>query len=273
MNRVEYINSPLSIKKELSIFFDVADRLVIFDIGACEGEDSVRYKLLFKNAVVYAFEPLPRNIELMKKTFAQFGLDGQIRFYQLALSDENGETNFFVSSGTPPNRKESDDWEYGNKSSSLYPPSELMSDKASWLKFNEVIPVKTLRLDNFLANERLDRVDFLHIDVQGAEMLVLSGAGSGLKKAKAVWLEVENVELYKGQALKKDIEQFMKEHGFIKLMDTVGEVDGDQFYLNVSNPNFALIVKLTRYYINKLIFASFSLIQRVFAFIARKVRL
>jgi FkbM family methyltransferase len=273
MNRSDYINSPLPIKNELSIFFDPTESLVIFDIGACEGEDSVRYKLLFKNAVVYAFEPLPRNIELMKQTFARFGLDGQIRFYQLALSDKNGETNFFVSSGTPPNRKKSDDWEYGNKSSSLYPPSELMSDKASWLKFNEVIPIETIRLDDFLANERLNRIDFLHIDVQGAEMLVLKGAGSGLKKAKAVWLEVENVELYKGQALKKDIEQFMKEHGFIKLVDTVGEVDGDQFYLNVSNLNFAIIVKLTRYYVNKLVFAGFSFVQRVFAFIARKMRL
>jgi hypothetical protein len=40
------------------------------------------------------------------------------------------------------------------------------------------------------------------------------------------------VTLYADQPLKADIEQFMQVHGFRKVLDTVEDVAGDQFYIN-----------------------------------------
>ena len=46
-----------------------------------------------------------------------------------------------------------------------------------------------------------------------------------------IWLEVEAIELYKGQPLKKDIEHFLTGNGFIKIEDTVYSESGDQFWV------------------------------------------
>src|SRR5689334_7374021 len=100
MNITEYIESPLPIQRELDFFFNKQDALIIFDIGACEGEDSVRYKKLFKNAHVYSFEPLPKNQIKIRETLAYHGLQNAIEVFSIALSDTNGTAIFHVSSGT-----------------------------------------------------------------------------------------------------------------------------------------------------------------------------
>jgi hypothetical protein len=53
-----------------------------------------------------------------------------------------------------------------------------------------------------------------------------------MKNIKAVWMEVEVVELYKGQPLKNDIEQFMNKNDFVCIKSDIDHVSGDQLYLN-----------------------------------------
>jgi hypothetical protein len=60
--------------------------------------------------------------------------------------------------------------------------------------------------------------------------MVLNGAGDSFFQIKNIWLEVEAVPLYQGQPVKKDIEKYFKSRGYIKLIDTVNNVDGDQFW-------------------------------------------
>ena len=45
-------------------------------------------------------------------------------------------------------------------------------------------------------------------------------------------MEVEAKPLYKDQPLKKDVERYMKGHGFEIRLDQVGKVSGDQLYVN-----------------------------------------
>jgi len=71
--------------------------------------------------------------------------------------------------------------------------------------------VQTKRLDDI---PETAGVDFLKLDVQGAELLVLSGAQSRLKDVLVVHTEVEFVPLYKGQPLFADIDAFLRAHGF-----------------------------------------------------------
>ncbi len=77
----------------------------------------------------------------------------------------------------------------------------------------------------------INNIDLAFIDVQGAELMVLKGAGDFIKNIEAIWMEVESIELYANQPLKNDVESFMKSHGFIKIIDTVDEVAGDQLYV------------------------------------------
>lgn len=202
------------------------ENLIIFDIGACEGESSIFYSEHFPNAKLYTFEPVPSNFELIKKNTATYP---SINAFQLALSNENGTATFHVSSGTPDNVDKEDTSDYGNKSSSLLAP-ELHTDTHKWLKFENKIEVKTQVLADFCEEKQIPKIDFIHIDVQGAELMVFEGAKEFIKNIDCIWMEVEEVELYKGQPLKPDVEKFMYQRGFFKVLDTTNGQAGDQFY-------------------------------------------
>lgn len=232
VNLLSYISDASPIDLELRTFFKKSNRLVILDIGACEGEDSIRYKRMFPKATVYSFEPLPSNLSKLKANFLHFGVDDSIEVIPFALSDTEGVATFYVSSGAPPKKTNDENWNYGNKSSSLLEPAAGLKENYAWLDFQEKIEVKTKRLDTFCREKNLRQIDLIHLDVQGAELKVLKGANTSLDLVKAIWTEVENVELYKSQPLKRDVENFMHLHGFIKMTDTVSTVSGDQFYVN-----------------------------------------
>ena len=228
-DRSDYINQPVAIEQELKLLFNQKKPLVIFEIGACEGEDSIKYSRLFPNSTIYAFEPLPDNIKLIHKNFLQYGIKNA-RYYNKALSSENGIAEFYVSSGQPDNAKESD-WDYGNKSSSLLPPEKHLK-MLSFIQFNKKIEVETITLDSFCKANELSVIDFIHMDVQGAELMVLKGAGDYLKSIKVIWLEVSKVDIYKNQPLVKDVKKFMKENNFVLIKDALNGQQGDQLYIS-----------------------------------------
>lgn len=227
--RDKFINSPkLEIQEKLlTSIIAKNEKVIFFDIGACEGESSIRYSKLFPNATIYTFEPLPSNFELVKNNIANYKKE-KIHPIQLCLSDTIGETTFHVSSGNPDNADESN-WNYGNKSSSMLAPAKT-KEVHSWLKFENEIKVNTTTLKQFCTENKITSIDFIHMDVQGAELMVLQGAQDFIQHINMIWLEVEAVELYKNQPLKNDIENFMISNGFIKLEDTVYTTAGDQFW-------------------------------------------
>lgn len=229
LTRDAYIRSPLPIAAELHALFDTNDELVIFDIGSCEGEDSIRYAREFPKSRIYAFEPLPANMAILQRQVKAYGAT-QVEAFAIALSDEAGRAAFYVSSGSPAHLPSTEDWEYGNKASSLLPP-EGTREHYPWLKFDHSIEVPTETLAAFCAARGINRIDFIHMDVQGAELKVLRGAGDMLPRIRAIWLEVERVALYGGQPLAEEVEAFMEENGFVKRLDTLGQVTGDQLYI------------------------------------------
>jgi FkbM family methyltransferase len=215
--------------------------LTIFEIGVCEGEDTIRFRRRFPRSTIYAFEPLPKNIKRITKNLKSYDAD-RISLHQIALSNENGHSDFFVSSGHPDSQPKTG-WDFGNKSSSLLKPKEHLKTH-KWMKFKDKISVKTRRLDSFCTDHAINKIDFIYMDVQGAELMVLEGAGNLIRKTGAIWLEVEAVELYAKQPLKDDVEAFMQKHGFKCIKDTVGEVAGDRMYVRKhSGPYYRLFCR------------------------------
>lgn len=229
-----YLSTPSEAEQELRRLFRAGEELVILDIGACEGEDSVRYARHFPHSRVFAFEPLPANQELVRANFATYGVRNA-ELVPLALSDRAGTAAFHVSSGRPKEEFSGQDWNYGNKSSSLLAPAQ-QDPMYGWVEFKESITVRTATLDQFCRDRGLHRIDFIHMDVQGAEHLVLQGARGILPQVAAIWLEVSDQELYSGQKLRGEIEQFMHSQGFRLGFELRREIEGDQFYVNPRFP-------------------------------------
>lgn len=247
-NRDNYILADSPLKKDLLKLFSKNDKLTILDIGGCEGEESIRYSRIFPFSSIYTFEPLPKNQKLIAKNITKYKVEN-IELIPLAVTDEDGNTDFYVSSGHPdPNAQF--DWDFGNKSSSLLIPQE--NNNPAWLQFNEKIEVQTISLVSFFKKNKINEVDFVHMDVQGAELRVLKGAKEFVKSIKAIWLEVADIEIYKGQPLRTDVEVFMKANGFYLIQSKMQGVSGDQFYLNERYfKTFSILNKRIKFQIKK----------------------
>lgn len=228
-----FIKLPLPNRRVLRKLFKKYDLLTIFDIGSCEAEDSIRYAKFFPNCTVHSFEPVENNYKIGLTNIKRHRLQNRIILNKTALSNSNGTATIHISSGRPENVNPTGDWDYGNKSSSLLKPNEALQ-VTPWLKFSSKTKVKTQKLASYCDKANIKKIDLIHMDVQGAEKMVLEGAGKMLRSTSAIWLEVESIELYKNQVLKPEIEKFMHKNDFIKVADTVDSISGDQLYIKRS---------------------------------------
>jgi FkbM family methyltransferase len=225
------LERPTEPELELQKLFRGKQDLTIFDIGACEGEDTIRYCRLFPQSQVYTFEPLPENQFLILENFKRYRISNA-RLIPRALSNKAGTVRFHVSSGTPPGQFLREKWNYGNKSSSLLPPIDK-NPMFGWIEFKKTIDIQCETLEQVCRQYGITHIDFIHMDVQGAESLVLQGAAQMLHRITAIWLEVSERQLYSGQMLRPEIEKVMTNAGFVLVFQKLREVEGDQFYVNV----------------------------------------
>jgi len=174
-------------------------RLKIVDIGAMliGGEEEPYSKLL--KAVpcdVIGFEPVTAEYDKLNQKRHEGRRD-------LPYFIGDGATHTFHECNFP-------------MTSSLFEPNTPLLAKFQNLEnLHRVVktyPVETRRLDDIAETAG---VDFLKIDVQGAELMVLRGAAERLKSALVVHTEVEFVPLYKDQPLFADIDAHLRSQGFL----------------------------------------------------------
>lgn len=130
-----------------NIFFDVGANAGIFTIIAA--------KKVGLNGHVYAFEPGKRELELLKHNIAINNLTN-VTVIETAITNKKGVTNFAISRDGAMNSLAQTD----------HPKQQI----ESW----QTIEITTL--DNVLEELNISQVDFLKIDVEGAEGLVIEGA-------------------------------------------------------------------------------------------------
>jgi hypothetical protein len=101
-----------------------------------------------------------------------------------------------------------------------------------WIEFKKTIDTQCETLDQVCREFGINHIDFIHMDVQGAESLVLQGASQMLHCITALWMEVSERQLYNGQMLRPEMEKVMTNAGFVLAFQNLREVEGDQFYVN-----------------------------------------
>ena len=160
----------------------------ILEIGCNDGTDTLAFLRLMPQAKIYCFEPDPRAIERFKKRLG-LHLD-KVRLFEIAVSDRSGQTDFYASSGG--------DFPGGwDMSGSIRRPKNHLIE-VPWITFQKTI-VRTYRLDDWAAENGVKQVDFIWMDVQGAEGDVVAGAPKILEETRFLYTEYSNNETYEGQ--------------------------------------------------------------------------
>jgi len=127
----------------------------VFDIGAYVGDTALWFsKAVGPQGKVYAFEPEPSNFEKLKANIERSKVTNVIPL-QLALSENEGEMQ--IASG--------------GRSSAI---RETAGDTS----------VKVTTVGKFVEANKLPRVDFIKMDVEGHELKVLAGAKETIKTFK-----------------------------------------------------------------------------------------
>ena len=127
-----------------------------------------------------------------------------ITYYPVALG-EREETRTFYETNHP-------------ACSSLYKPNEYLTRNYNNLEVasqKSEVPIKTVSLDSFVSSNLEGDIDFIKIDIQGAELDVFKGGINTLRDVVAIVSEAEFIELYLGQPLFGDVCSFLSAQHFM----------------------------------------------------------
>jgi 2-O-methyltransferase len=169
----------------------------ILEIGCNDGNDTLAFLHVMPQAKIYCFEPDPRAIARFKNNLGPH-LD-KIKLFEIAISDRTGQIGFHASSGGDSDFP--DGWDF---SGSIRRPKNHLIEHPS-VKFEKTIIVNTCRLDDWCTANDVKQVDFIWMDVQGAEGDVIAGATKILQKTRFLYTEYSNNELYEGQLSLKSL--------------------------------------------------------------------
>lgn len=146
-------------KKTKLIYKFIKPGMVILDIGVNKGYYTLLFsKLVSNKGTVFSFEPDPENFMWAKKSIAK-NKRNNIRLLQTAISKKDGKLYLYKG-------------DTSGSSSLIY--NQGLGE----------IKVKSRKLDTIVRDNNISNIDVIKIDVEGAELDVLTGAVKTLKKYK-----------------------------------------------------------------------------------------
>jgi FkbM family methyltransferase len=173
----------------------------VLHIGAHFGEERFKYSQL-KLSVLW-IEAVPDFFNILQRNIEDFENQQAI---QLLLSDHEREMEFKLANNE-------------GASSSIYDLSQKSGFEDSGLAMIGTISLQSSRLDQVFETEQISGFDHWVIDVQGAELEVLMGAGDLLNSCNSLEVEVSRREIYNGGTTYHELIDFLKSHGFIQLWE------------------------------------------------------
>ncbi len=108
----------------------------------------------------------------------------------------------------------------------------------------------------------IESIDFLKIDVEGANCEVLVGFGNELSRVKSIQIEGECLPYWEGQKPYKDIEVLLKQNDFelVYFLLSPGGVQSDSFWIqrryiarSISDENSLVSQRLEQILLNRII--------------------
>ncbi len=189
---------------------------IILEAGAHVGSDTVEMAKMWPDAIIHAFEPVPN---LYKKLCKGTRNLKNVKTYNLALSDQEGELTMYVSSGL------------SDASSSLLKPKEHL-DVHPKVFFDDRIKVQSTTIDSWAIKNKIEKIDFMWLDMQGGEYKALSSSPIILNALSCVYTEVSLMEVYENVLLYKSFKKWLEAQGFISKIEKFPNRDmGDVLFV------------------------------------------
>ena len=165
----------------------------VVHIGAHYGEELQDYVDSGIQEMV-VFEPLTCNFNVLQEKVKN--VNANIQGYQVALGSEKGTATMYLSSNSA-------------QSSSILKPKQHLELHPD-VTFNGTEEVEVDLLDNY----DVGQCNFINIDVQGYELEVFKGGKKTLEQIDYVYCEVNRGEVYEGNALIEEIDEYLSTYRF-----------------------------------------------------------
>jgi FkbM family methyltransferase len=191
--------SPVSYQDDMLLFVKsfLPEDPIILEAGGHYGEDTIKMKEVWPQATMYVFEPLPRSFDIMTQSTRHLFF---VFSYPYALTKFSGVTDFYVN-------------ESNMGACSIGIP-------VSWNKneFNEKpVQVQCTTINKWAQINNISRVDFMWLDMEGAELDALENGLDILKTVQAIYTEISFVPIRQGSCLYKDLKCFLEQQGFCEV--------------------------------------------------------
>lgn len=126
----------------------------VLDCGAYTGNTSLYFsKKVGTRGKVFSFEPTPGTFQILEKNIHQRQLENVFP-YNLAIEKNSGEVKFLSNGGA------------GNRANQ-----------------NGDATIKAVSIDDFISSHDVDKVNFIKMDIEGAELSALQGAVKTLQNS------------------------------------------------------------------------------------------
>ena len=178
-------------------------KFTLIDIGALPIENSKPrfYKIIeyFPSSEIIGFEIEKEVCDQMNSKAAK-----GTRYFPFALGENNEKRKLYITENP--------------MCTSLYKPNENLANlyhELQYMNLKKETEIETITLDSFVDEHSIDVIDFIKIDVQGAELDILKGSKKLLNNVLKIECEVEFIPLYHDQPLFGDIAKFLSQYNFM----------------------------------------------------------
>lgn len=196
-NRSLVSREPTAIRPWVERTFAEPGAKTFLELGAHNGSDT-DWLAALPGVRLYAFEPDPRN---------RFRPRDNVVLLPWAIGDRDGSAAFILS-------KSGWGMEWTHSSSLKRPKNHLQRYPVT---FGETIEVPITTLDTFTRKHEIEIVDLIWADIQGAEGEMIRGGADTLRRARYLYTEYSNEEMYEGQVSLSDILQMLPDFRIVEL--------------------------------------------------------
>lgn len=164
-----------------------------------------------RSADIHGFDPDPAEVARLNVEAEAQGLPA--KYYPHALWSASGRFPFHENNAPgggsfyEQNRALTDRWKFECVDGQKTPSRGLFYPTT-------VSDIDAVSLDDWAKQWSIPRVDFLKMNIQGAELEVLCGANGMVANVLGVLAEVSFVESYRNRPMFSDIDQFLRRAGF-----------------------------------------------------------